>query len=376
MPVEAYHQQRPLVQQAFLASQTQNILPAHNPQALSQGVLCEEQYYQPPLSGAQALDTTKPSVESLVTYQQQQPCMTSVYYSTVHPQQEVVEPEIHKMPQPQLTFQSNDLSQPSYLAANQAIETLQDTKLQQGHSNLQHFSEFAYHQSHKVTPHSSQTESVLKKHIGHEPCIHTLTYLEAQLKSQKQITKSQREQLTTMWEQSAQRWEELQQLKLDCSAKDKTIEALRSQVNAKMLVDSRKEVSGLRAVIKEQREDLEVLHQKTTCGQVEDMDMIIGYPKVVERSLNSNYIDQNHKHVEKLEDEVSRMNLNQRELSKLQEENENFRLDIGRLERENSELNSLRMEITKLKRRLLETSPLHKIPFDLDQSVSSTGSED
>jgi len=164
-------------------------------------------------------------------------------------------------------------------------------------------------------------------------------------------------------------------LKLECNAKDKTIEALRSQVNAKNLVDSRKEVFGLQAVIKEQREELELLHQKSSCGQVEDMDTISGYPKAEKRSLNSHYLDQNHKQVEKLEGEVNRMNL-KRELSRLQEENENFRLDIGRLERENSEHNSLRVEITKLKRRLLETSPLQKIPFDLDQSVSSTGSED
>jgi len=119
-----------------------------------------------------------------------------------------------------------------------------------------------------------------------------------------------------------------------------------------------------------------LLHQKSSCDQVEEMETIIGYPKAEKRSLQSHYLDQNHKQVEKLEDEVSRMNLNQRELSRLQDENENFRLDIGRLERENSELNSLRVEVTKLKRRLLETSPLQKIPFDLDQSVSSTGSED
>jgi len=189
MPVEAYHQQTPLVQQAFLASKTQNILPAYNPQELSQGVPCEGQYYQPPLSAAQAFDQTKPSVASLVTYQQKQPSMTSVYYSTAHPQQEVVQPEMHKMPQPQLTFHSNDLSQPSYLAANQATVTLQDTELQQhnplGHASLEQFSEFANHQGHKVTAHSSQTESTVKKLIGHESCIRTLTYLEAQLESQK-----------------------------------------------------------------------------------------------------------------------------------------------------------------------------------------------
>jgi len=133
--------------------------------------------------------------------------MTSVYYSTVHPQQEVVEPEMHKMPQPLLTFQSNDLSQCSYLAANQATVTLQDTELQQhnplDHANLQQFSEFVNHQGQRVTAHSSQNESVLKKLIGHEPCIHTLTYLEAQFENQKQITKSQSEQLKIMYEQSA-----------------------------------------------------------------------------------------------------------------------------------------------------------------------------
>jgi len=306
--------------------------------------------------------------------------MTSVYYSTVHPQQ-VVEPEVHKMQPPMLTFQSSELSQPSYVTVNQPTWTIQDSELQQhnplGHATFQQSSEFANHQGHRVTPHSSQTESVLKKLIGHEPCIHTLTYLEAQLESQKQIAKSQSEELKTMQEKSARQKEELQRLKRDCSAKDRTIEALRSQANAKKLVDSRKaEVSGLRAVIKEQREELELLHKKSTCGQVEDIDTIIGYPKAEKRSLHSHYLDQNHTQVEKLEDEVSRMNLNQSELSRLKEENESFRLDIGRLERENSELNSLRVEVRELKRRLLETSPLQKIPLDLDQSVSSTGSED
>merc|ERR1712087_626492 len=141
--------------------------------------------------------------------------------------------------------------------------------------------------------------------------------------------------------------------------------------------DSRKaEVSGLRAVIKEQREELELLHKKSTSSQVEDIDTIIGYPTPEKRSLHTHLIDKNHNQVWKLEGGVSRMNLNQRELSRLREENANFRLDIGRLERENSELNSLRVEVRELKRRLLETSPLQKIPLGMDQSVSSTGSED
>jgi len=280
-----------------------------------------------------------------------------------------------------LTFQSSELSQASYPMENQPTWTLQDSELQQhnplGHASLQQSSEFANHQGHRVTAHSSQNESVLKKLIGHEPCIHTLTYLEAQLETQKEIAKNQSKQLEIMFEQSARQKEEIQRMKQECSAKDRTIEALKSQVNAKKLVDCRKaEVSGLRAVIKEQREELELLHKKSTSGQVKDIDTIIGSPAAEKRSMHSQCLDQNDKQVEKLEEEVGRMDLNQRELSRLQEENENFRLDIGRLERENSELNILRVEVRELKRRLLETSPLQKMPFRLDQSVSSTGSED
>jgi len=52
--------------------------------------------------------------------------------------------------------------------------------------------------SNQRTATQSHTQSVLNKLIGHEPCIHTLNYLEAQVESQKQIGKSQSEQLNAM----------------------------------------------------------------------------------------------------------------------------------------------------------------------------------
>ena len=99
--------------------------------------------------------------------------------------------------------------------------------------------------------------------IGHEPCIHTLNYLEAQIESQIQIGKSQGEQIRVLLEQTALQKEELERLKQDCCFKDKTIEALRTQID-----DAQKdEVPGLLAVIREQREELEKLHKISSDGQ-------------------------------------------------------------------------------------------------------------
>lgn len=163
-------------------------------------------------------------------------------------------------------------------------------------------------------------------------------------------------------------------MKLDCSAKDRTIEALRSQIDARKFVESQKaKVPGLRSVIKDQREELEWLHKKCPHRQVEDIEKPNGYKNAEKIPLISHFVELNHEDVEDLGDEVSRLNLNQRKLRRLHEENQNFRLDIGRLERENSELGRLRVEVLELNRELLETRSLQKTPADLDQSVSSTG---
>jgi len=94
---------------------------------------------------------------------------------------------------------------------------------------------------------------VLNTLIGHEPCIHTLNYLEAQLESQVHIKKSQGEQIKVLIAKTAHQKEELKRLKQDCCFKEKIIEELRTQID-----DVQKsEVPGLHAVIKEQREELE-----------------------------------------------------------------------------------------------------------------------
>jgi len=107
-----------------------------------------------------------------------------------------------------------------------------------------------------LTANPSHTQSVLNTLVGHEPCIHTLNYLEAQLESQIKIAKSQGEQIKVFQAQTAHQKEELKRLKQDCCFKEKTIEALRTQID-----DIKKsEVPRLQAVIKEQREELEKLH--------------------------------------------------------------------------------------------------------------------
>jgi len=211
----------------------------------------------------------------------------------------------------------------------------------------------------------SPTQSVLNTLIGHEPCIHTLNYLEAQIEGQIQIGKSQGEQIKVLLEQTAWQKEELKRLKQDCYSKDTTIEALRTQIDEAQ----KGEVPGLLAVIKEQREELEKFQKRSRNVQGKGRRKVGGDVYPHKRPLDSQLADKNHE--DNLADMVSRLNLNQCELRRLQEENQTFRLDIGRLERENSELSTLRDDVIELKRQLKE-KPVQKTPVNSDQSVSST----
>jgi len=207
---------------------------------------------------------------------------------------------------------------------------------------------------------------VLNTLIGHEPCIHTLNYLEAQIENQIQIGNSQGEQIKVLLDQTAHQKEELKRLKQDCCLKDTTIEALRTQID-----DAQKgEVPRLLAVIKEQREKLEKFQKKSRSGQGNGRRKVGGDVYPHKRPLDCQLSDQNHE--DNLADMVRRLNLNQCERRRLQEENQSFRLDIGRLERENSELSRLRADVIELKGQLKETRSHYKTPVASDQSASST----
>jgi len=232
--------------------------------------------------------------------------------------------------------------------------------LPQQSSGLSHW------KGHTFAANPSHTQSVLNTLIGHEPCIHTLNYLESQIESQIQIGKSQGEQIKVLLEQTAHQKEEVKRLKQDCSLKDTTIEALRTQIDNAQ----KAEVPGLLAVIKEQREELKKFHKRGRNGQGKGRRKVGGDSYPHKRPLDCQLAGQDHE--DNLGDMMSRLNLNQCELRRLQEENQTFRLDIGRLERENSELSRLRVDVIELKRRLKETKPLQKTPVASDQSVSST----
>jgi len=195
---------------------------------------------------------------------------------------------------------------------------------------------------------------------GHEPCIHTLTFLEAQIEQQKHIEKTQSEQLRIMWEKSNQQEKKLEQLKAECRLKDLTIEDLESRIDPRSIGYAHKtEVPRLRAVIKEQRDEVEKLQRSTDTGFTD-----IQTDKGKRSSRRSNKSMDTP--VKRSSDDVSShetVESYQDELSRLRQENEAFRLVIGRLERENSEISKLRIEVLQLGIKLREVKPLqHKAP--------------
>jgi len=348
--LDTQQQQNQHVQPSFHDTQPQTMLTTtENPELLSQGIPLDRHYYeQLHLSNTEVAGLQQPGAGSLVKYQQWEPSsMTGMYYG---PQQQVV------------------------YAGQQSTLPVQNIESQQQINQLtplvynlpQQSSELCNLKGQTLAANPFHTQSVLNPLIGHEPCIHTLNYLEAQISSQVEIGKSQGEQIKVLLDQTAYQKEELKRLKQDCSLKDTTIETLRTQID-----DAQKsEVPGLLAVIKEQREELEKFQKRSRNGQGNGRRKVGGDVYPHKRPLDCQLADQNHEN--NLADMVSRLNLNQCELRRLQEENQIFRLDIGRLERENSDLSRLRLDVLELKRRLKETRPLQKTHVASDQSVSST----
>merc|ERR1719283_210893 len=143
--------------------------------------------------------------------------MAGIYNPTQS--QQVMVPVIYKAQQPTVMVQNSEFQ------SNHLAPVVLNAPQPSGSGSHQ--------QGQSVVSNPTYTQSVLNKLIGHEPCIQTLMYLEAQIESQKQIGKSQSEQLKTLWEQSALQEQEVERLKLECRVKERTIEELRSEINSR-----------------------------------------------------------------------------------------------------------------------------------------------
>jgi len=358
--VGGHRQQPQLVQPSFIVTQPQQLPTAYNTRLLPQGITGGGQCSQLQPLNAQVLELQQPGSENLVAYQPQQAMTMPGIYNPANSQQ-LIAPIVYKTQQPTMTIQSSEFQ--SNQRAPFVLNPPQPTGLT------------SHHQEHSVVSNPTYTQSVLNKLIRHEPCIHTLTYLEAQIESQKQIGESQSEQLKTLWEQSALQEQEVERLKLEVRAKERTIEELRSEIDNRKVVENQKvDVPRLRAVIKEQREELERLHKRCPDGLIGDNQKVDRFTSAEGGPLKGPLIGQQVEDPGGLADKVNRLNLKKSEISRLVEENQTFRLEIGRLERENSEVTRLRSEVLELSRRLKEVKPLQNKPIAaLDQSVSSTG---
>jgi len=211
------------------------------------------------------------------------------------------------------------------------------------------------HQKSFSDPHFDRKENIQGHLAGHEPCIQTLTFLESQIEQQKHIEKKQSEQLRIMWEKSDQQEKKLAQLKVECRLKDLTIEDLKSRIDPRKKGDTHSaEVPRLRAVIKEQRDEVERLQRGPNTGFVKNkIDKENRFSKRSNKSLDGP--------AERRSDDISSETY-QDELTRLRQENEAFRLVIGRLERENSEISKLRVEVLQLGIKLREVKPLQLAP--------------
>lgn len=212
----------------------------------------------------------------------------------------------------------------------------------------------------RVTPLSNPifAQSVLNRLIGHEPCIHTLNYLEAQLETKKQIEKSQDEQLKTLREQSVTLEKEIKCLTLASKEKNSTIDMLRSQIGKSNIGTKISAVPRQDSVIKEQQGPNLRLKRRIIKAQTK-------FPKnhkKISGSRKSNRGTRLKKipDVISFRDRVSKQKSEEDELARLRKENETFKLEISRLERENAEVVRLRLEVLDLRRRYgarLEETP-------------------
>lgn len=219
----------------------------------------------------------------------------------------------------------------------------------------------------KVTPLSNPifAQNVLNRLIGHEPCIHTLNYLEAQIETKKQIEKSQNEQLKTLREHSVTQEQEIESLTAKCRAKSDTIKMLKSQIGLKKSKTGKKKVPRLHSVVKGQQKSILGQHRKPNEGRAKDTMNCMRRTSFAKSNRRNR--SKKNQDVISFRDRVSKQRAEQDELARLKEENEVFRLEIGRLERENTEVVRLRQEVVdlrcKCRDRLENTSD--------DQSIST-----
>jgi len=186
------------------------------------------------------------------------------------------------------------------------------------------------------------------KLIQHEPCIHTLRYLEARVEQQKQMAKARSDQTQVLWQQSARQRMEITQLKEQCKSKDYTIGLLKSQIGTENRNEVRiAEVSRLKAVIKGQREELERIRSaKDQRSRLKQGSMV----KLKEVNPQKRYgVEGSRNTNDRINEEEKQPN---GEANRLKEENMAFRLEIARLERENSEVSRLRLKLQNLNKKL------------------------
>jgi len=199
------------------------------------------------------------------------------------------------------------------------------------------------------------TEGLHSKLIQHEPCIHTLRYLEAKVEKEKQIVRARADQMQALLQQSARQKVEIVLLKQECESKDHKIKVLKSDIGGEHEMEThRAEVARLEAVIKGQREELDRLRsaedqrrrsEQASKGKLEEVN-----PLKVNGVRGSRY-------------RVQMVNKGEKppigEVNRLKNENIAFRLDIARLERENSAVNRLKLKRLNLNQRLGKVTVSH-----------------
>jgi len=214
------------------------------------------------------------------------------------------------------------------------------------------------HQKSFSDPHFGRKEIIAGHLAGHEPCIQTLTFLESQIEQQKHTEKTQSEQLRIMKEKSDQQEKKLDQLQIECRLKDLTIQDLKSRIDPRKNGDThRAEVPRLRAVIKEQRDELERLERGPNTRVVKNK---IDKENTFSNRSNKSLDGPAKRRSDDVTSQSGTVDCYQDELTRLRQENETFRLVIGRLERENSEISKLRVEVLQLGVKLREVKPLQQ----------------
>jgi len=199
------------------------------------------------------------------------------------------------------------------------------------------------------------TEGLHSKLIQHEPCIHTLRYLEAKVEKEKQIVKARADQMQALLQQSARQKIEILQLKQECDSKDHKIKALKSEIGGEHQMETnRAEVARLEAVIKGQREELDRLRTEEDKKRRSEQAFMVKLEEVNPQKVNG---------VRESRYPSQMVNIGEKqpnvEVNRLKNENIAFRLDIARLERENSEVYRLKLKRLNLNERLGKVTVSH-----------------